>query len=108
MTDLRLVYVTTKDAEEAAMIGRTLVEERLVACANVIDGLRSIYRWEGALCDESEALALMKTTVSRVDQVIDRTKELHSYDCPCVVTVPIQEGNPEFLKWIEEECSDKA
>ena len=96
MTDIRLVYVTVPDADKAASIGKTLVDERLVACANVIDGMRSIYRWEGKTCDEAEALLLMKTVVAKADRVVERVCELHDYDCPCVVTLPIQEGNPDF------------
>ncbi|MDH3242528.1 MAG: divalent-cation tolerance protein CutA [Alphaproteobacteria bacterium] len=98
-----LLYVTAGDAEEAAFIGRTLVEERLLACANVIAGVRSFYRWQGEVRDDREAVLIAKTDASRVDDATARIKALHSYDVPCVVAVPLQGGNAEFLAWIASE-----
>jgi len=98
-----LLYVTAGDAEEAATIGRALVEERLVACANVIPGVRSIYRWEGAMCDEKEVVLIVKTEESRAQATIARIKALHSYDLPAVVVLPITDGNADFLQWIKRE-----
>jgi periplasmic divalent cation tolerance protein len=101
--DLRLVYITTKDKEEARRIGRTLVEERLVACVNILDGLNSMYWWEGKIADENEALVIAKTKGPLVRAVIEKVKSMHSYTCPCVVALPILEGNQDFLKWICDE-----
>ena len=100
---LNLIYITAKDRDEARRIGRALVEARLAACANVIDGVSSLYWWEGAVQDEVEALLIAKTRESLVPELIEKVKSLHSYSCPCIVSVPISDGNPEFLKWINDE-----
>jgi periplasmic divalent cation tolerance protein len=99
------VYVTTKDRAEACEIGRTLVEARLVACANVFDPVTSIYWWEGAVQEDAEAVLVMKTQADLVAALTERVKEIHSYDCPCVVALPIEGGNPAYLDWIGEETS---
>jgi periplasmic divalent cation tolerance protein len=101
----RLLYVTAASMDEARRIGRTLVEERLVACVNLIDGMKSIYRWQGAVEEGSEVVVIAKTTAGRVGAVIDRVKALHSYAVPCVVAVPIESGNPDFMKWIAHETA---
>lgn len=101
-----LLYVTAGDVEEATRIGRTLVEEKLVACANVFDGVRSLYRWEGEVQDDSEAVLFAKTHETCVDAATARVKALHSYDVPCVVAIPIVGGNPDFLSWITQETGD--
>ena len=98
-----VVYVTAGNKAEAANIGRTLVEERLVACANVIDGMTSFYWWDGAVNEDQETLLVAKTRQSLVDEVIARVKSLHSYDCPCVISWPITAANPDYLAWIEHE-----
>jgi periplasmic divalent cation tolerance protein len=96
-----LVYITTKDKDEAKKIGRALVEEKLVACVN-IHPVNSIYRWEGKIEEESEASVLVKTKAGLVGEVVNRVKELHSYQVPCVISLPIEKGNPDYLRWIEE------
>ncbi|TVQ66083.1 MAG: divalent-cation tolerance protein CutA [Balneolaceae bacterium] len=100
--NLRLVYVTTKNREEAIMIGRTLVEEQLVACANILDGMESIYQWEGEVVSGSETVLLLKTAYGNVSRITRRIKELHSYKVPCVISLNLseQEGNMEYLDWI--------
>jgi periplasmic divalent cation tolerance protein len=101
--DQVLLYVTAGNAEEAALIGRTLVDERLVACANVIGAVRSFYRWEGEVQDDQEAVLIAKTGAQRVEEATRRIKALHSYDVPCVVAVPMVGGNADFLSWIASE-----
>jgi periplasmic divalent cation tolerance protein len=101
--DQVLLYVTAGDAEEAALIGRTLVVERLVACANVIGAVRSFYRWEGEVQDDQEVVLIAKTAAERVAEATQRIKALHSYDVPCVVAVPLVGGNADFLSWIASE-----
>ena len=101
--DLRLVYITTKDKAEAQKIGKTLVENRLAACANIIDKMSSIYWWEGKVQNANETVLIAKTRASLVQELIKKVKELHSYDCPCIVSLPIENGNPQFLDWIEKE-----
>jgi periplasmic divalent cation tolerance protein len=98
-----LVYVTVPDAAEAAAIGRVLVTERLAACANVLGPARSIYRWQGEICDESEHVLVAKTTRSRLEALTERVVALHSASLPCVVALPITGGNGPFLDWIGSE-----
>lgn len=101
-----LVYVTVPDAAEAAAIGRALVAERLVACANVLGPARSIYRWQGKVCDESEHVLIAKTTSSRVEALTARVVALHSASLPCVVALPITGGHVPFLDWIAAETGN--
>ena len=103
--DVRLVYMTTKDAEEASLIGKALLAERLVACVNIIPGITSLFLWENDIQQTKETVILAKTTVQHLDALVERVKEHHSYDCPCVVAVPIQEGNHDFLNWIKVQTS---
>lgn len=98
-----LLYVTAENREEAVAIGRELVEERLVACANVLDGMTSIYHWKDSVEQSGEAVLLLKTRQELVPRVIDRVQDLHSYDCPCVIELPIKSANPAFLQWIMDE-----
>ncbi|MCH9053675.1 MAG: divalent-cation tolerance protein CutA [Proteobacteria bacterium] len=99
------LYITVGNAEEAASIARDLLDARLIACANIIDGAKSLYRWEGKIAEESEVVMIAKTREDLVGKVIDRVRELHSYDCPCIVALPIVAGNPAFLDWIEKETA---
>jgi len=101
--DRQLIYMTASSAEEARKIGRTLVEERLAACANILGDMTSIYRWEDTVQEDREVALIAKTTAAHVPRIIERVKALHSYECPCVVAVPISAGNPAFLDWIEAE-----
>ncbi len=99
------LYVTVGSTEEAASIARDLLDARLIACANIIDGATSLYRWEGRIEQEKEAVMIAKTREDLVEKVIDRVRELHSYDCPCIVALPIVDGNPAFLDWIDKETA---
>ena len=101
--ELCLVYMTASSTEEAARLAEALVGENLAACVNVIDGMTSWYRWEGAVQNEREVVVLAKTRVALVDALTARVKALHSYSVPCVVALPIAGGNPDFLRWIGEE-----
>lgn len=94
------VYVTAGSAEEAGRIGRVLVDEGLAACANLIGGMRSIYRWQGAVEEAEEVVLLAKTRPQLFDSVAARVKQLHSYDCPCIVALPIVAAEPAYLRWI--------
>ena len=98
-----VIYVTTASREEALTIGRTMVTDRLAACANVLPPITSVYRWQGAVEEDGEVALLLKTRDELVDAVVAKVRELHSYQCPCVVSLPIKAGNPDFLDWIVEE-----
>ena len=103
MSDLRLVYITAGSAEEAATIGRALVEEKLAACVNILPGMRSIYRWQGAIETADEVVLIAKTRAPLVTVLVARVRQLHSYDVPCAVSLPILDGNPDYLQWLAEE-----
>jgi periplasmic divalent cation tolerance protein len=96
-------YVTAGSRDEALTIGGTVVQERLAAGANVMDGMTSIYWWHGALEQAGEAVLILKTRAGLVERLTARIRELHSYECPCVVALPIAAGNPEYLDWIARE-----
>lgn len=104
-TELRLVYITTESKEEALRIGRVLVEEKLAACVNIINGMNSIYSWEGNIEEATECILLAKTHSSNIDALTRRVLELHNYECPCIISLTISgnEGNPEYLKWLLKE-----
>lgn len=101
--NLRLLYVTTTDKKEALKIGRSLIEENLAACVNIIDGMNSMYKWKGEIQEDAECILIVKTHYSRVNKVTRRIKEMHSYEVPCVISLTIteDEGNEEYLDWIE-------
>lgn len=100
--NLRLIYITTRDRDEARHIGRTLVNERLAACVNIIDGMESIYEWNGEIQTEQEAILIAKTPYYNVDTLTHRVRQLHSYDCPAILSITLteQEGNEEYLLWL--------
>ena len=97
------VVVTGPDAEWLAGYTRTLVEERLAACGHTIGAIRSVYRWDGAVQDETEARVALHTRRSLVPAIVERTAELHPYEVPCVIALPLLGGNPAYLRWIEAE-----
>lgn len=101
--DTAVVYMTARDREEALRIARTLVEERLVACVNVLAGVTSVYWWEDAVQENREVALIAKTKESLVGAVARRVKELHSYECPCVVSWSIDAGSDVYLDWIARE-----
>jgi periplasmic divalent cation tolerance protein len=100
---LNLIYITTKDKEEARKIGKELVESRLAACINIIENVNSMYWWEGKIQNEGEAVLIAKTKESLVPELIEKVKSMHSYDCPCVVSLPILDGNKDYLEWLQKE-----
>lgn len=98
-----LIYVTTKDKEEAREIGRHVVQSRLAACVNILDHMNAMYFWNDAFQDDQEAVLIAKTTENRVPELIEAIKSRHSYECPCIVSLPITDGNPAFMGWIAEQ-----
>ena len=100
---INFINITTGSKTEAQKIGKALVESRLAACVNIIDRMQSIYRWEGKIQEDSEVILIAKTTDTLVSQLIDKVKSLHSYDCPCIVSLPVLDGYPPFLNWIQDQ-----
>ena len=107
MTDKRLVLSTAGSQEEAQRIARTLVEEKLAACVNIVPGIESHYRWKDRVESAQEWLLIVKTTASISMIVRDRIKELHSYELPDAIEVPISAGSDEYLNWIDEAVDQR-
>jgi periplasmic divalent cation tolerance protein len=97
------VYATFASVDEATTIARTLVEERLAACANILGPCRSLYRWEGKIGEAEEAAALFKTRADMAEALIARLAELHSYAVPAAVVWPIETALPAYAEWVEVE-----
>jgi periplasmic divalent cation tolerance protein len=104
MSGIVTVYATFASDEEARRIARTLVEERLAACANLLGPIHSIYRWQGRIEEAGEVAALLKTTAGAAEALIARLAELHSYDVPAAVVWPIASALPAYAAWVEEEA----
>jgi periplasmic divalent cation tolerance protein len=103
MRSYTIVYITAKDLTQARLIGKTLVCEKLAACANIFDRMNSFYFWDGKLCDDREAVLFVKTKKALLDRLVKRVKELHTYAVPCIVAFPIIGGNSDFLAWVGKE-----
>jgi periplasmic divalent cation tolerance protein len=103
---INFIYMTSGSKAEAQKIGKALVESRLAACVNILDNMQSIYRWEQEIQQDTEVVLIAKTTDSLVSELIEKVKALHSYDCPCIVSLPILDGYRPFLNWIHEEVKE--
>ena len=101
MTEMLIVFTTFANADDAARVVRVLVEERLVACGNLVPGVRSLYRWEGKIADQAEVMVLMKTRKQDWTALISRLHELHPYDTPECIAVRIAAGAPKYMAWLE-------
>ncbi|MDT8435824.1 MAG: divalent-cation tolerance protein CutA [Gemmatimonadota bacterium] len=105
-TDLVAVLVTGPDADALAALGRRLVEERLAACLNVLPGARSVYRWEGRVVDEPEAVGILKTVRACLPRLLERAAELHPYDVPELVALEVAAVAPPYLAWVRDAVAD--
>jgi periplasmic divalent cation tolerance protein len=106
--DAVLLHITTANREEAITISRELLSERLIACANILEHVTSLYWWQGQIEHTPEVVIIAKTTANLVEAATARIKSLHRYSCPCIVSMKIDGGNPDFLEWIERETRNKA
>ncbi len=102
MSKHMVVFITAPSEEEGAKLARALVEERLCACVNIMPKVRSIYRWEGEICDEPEVMMIAKTATTMAASIVKRVKELHSYDLPEIICLPVVTGSGEYLDWIDD------
>jgi periplasmic divalent cation tolerance protein len=104
---LKLIYITCSDKNEASNIGKILVENRLCGCCNIIKEIDSIYWWNKELEEDSESVLIAKTLDDNVDEVISKVKEIHSYDNPCILIIPILKTTEEFEDYINNEVNIK-
>lgn len=104
-SEIRFVYMTCTDKNEARKIGRALVESRLAACVNILDPMESLYWWDGAVQNDQETVLIAKTTREKVPELKKQVISLHSYECPCIVCLPVDAGHEDYLDWIRTQVS---
>ncbi len=97
-----LIYITTSGEEESKKIAKILLEERIAACANIIPSMVSFYWWEGEIEEDNESILLLKTRSDKLDILIRRVKDIHSYDLPCILEISVQNGSEDYLQWLED------
>ena len=102
MADEIVILITAGSADEASSIARTLVDEHLAACVNIIPGVRSFFFWEGRTQDAAETLLIVKSRRPLLDELIRRVKAIHSYSVPEIVALPIVAGLPDYLAWVND------
>ncbi len=98
-----VVFVTAESGEEAARISRILLESRKAACINIIDGVDSMYWWQGRIDSASESLLIIKTRVSLLEEIIQLVKENHTNEVPEIIAIPVIGGSHEYLEWVGKE-----
>lgn len=106
--EINMIYITAGSKNEAVIIGKALINSGLAACVNIIENIYSMYMWDGKLQDDNETILIAKTTKERVPNLIEKVDSLHSYDCPCIVSLPVSDGNPAFLKWVGDEVQHRS
>jgi len=99
------IYITTHDTKEAQEIGNVLIDERLAACVTILGEANSIFRWQGKIQKPKEVVMYVKTSEAKLQQLIAKVKQIHSYEYPCIVALPIFEGNKEYIDWIIKETT---
>ena len=107
-SDVLVAICTVPDADEGRRLARLLVEGRASACVNVLPGARSVYRWQGEIHEDDEALMIVKTDRRRLPALVDLVASHHPYDCPEVVAIPVTGGLPEYLKWVVDSLDEPA
>lgn len=100
-SNIRVVYVTVRNLVEGKAIARELITERLAGCINILPGSTSIYHWEGKVAEEEETIMICKTTAHQLSQLMTRVKELHSYECPCILSWHVDQADPGYIRWLE-------
>ena len=100
-----LIYTTCKDIEQAKNISKILLEKRLIACANFFP-INSMYRWRENINQDNEIVLILKTVKEKFKEIEQEIKKIHSYDCPCILQLDVQEGNKEFLEWVKKEIKN--
>ena len=99
---IRIVFSTIDDVQKAQQLATTLVNGKLAACVNIIPSVWSVYHWQGTVEKAVENLLIIKTSEGRLDELMDRLRELHPYDLPEIIALPVETGLPEYLRWVVE------
>ncbi len=107
-SDVLVLFVTVGNEDEALNIARAIVNEKLAACVNIIPAIRSIYMWQGEVCDDKELLLLIKAPRRLFSKLMSRIKELHSYEVPEVIAVSLSEGIEDYLSWVVDVTEQEA
>jgi len=102
MSQIVFAYITTKNKSEAKKIGKILLQERLAACVNILDNMNSLYWWDGKIQEENETVLIAKTSKKLFSKLSKKVKSIHSYKAPCILQIPITDGNREYVKWLLE------
>lgn len=108
MTEMLIVFTSFASEDDAARVVRTLVEERLIACGTLLPGGRSLYAWKGAIRDQRETVAILKTRKQDWTALLSRLHELHAYEVPECVAVRVAAGAPKYMAWLEETLAGEA
>ncbi|MFQ3307681.1 MAG: periplasmic divalent cation tolerance protein [Candidatus Midichloriaceae bacterium] len=105
MDKISLIYITCSDKVEAKSIAKHLIKEKLVACANIIDNVISIFEYDDKFCEEKEVILILKTLSTHFEKVKNRVVELHSYDVPCIVEIDVSNSSKEFSNWLKNSIA---
>jgi periplasmic divalent cation tolerance protein len=95
-------YIACKDRSQAKKIGKILLEERLAACINIFDNMRSMYWWEGKIEEQNETVLIAKTTKKLFPKLSKKVRSIHSYSVPCILQLEVKDGNKEYIRWLTE------
>ena len=104
MSNLRLVYVTVNSKEHALELAHGLVSKRLVACANIFEAMTSVYFWQNNIEESEEVVLILKTVSENLENIEHYVQKHHKYETPCILSIKVEKGNEEFVKWVENSC----
>lgn len=104
-SDIVMLYITCANREQALEISHALVAQKQVACANIIDGMTSVYNWRGEVQEEKEVLILAKTTAAKAESAVAAAKKIHPYEIPCITVLPVIAGFSAYLEWVKKEVT---
>ena len=102
---LALVYVLCKNSDEAKNLAHILLQEKLIACANLLGPISSVYMWEGKVREERECAMILKSSAVNFEAIVERVTKLHSYEIPCILQLPVRKGNAGFINWVSEQLA---
>ena len=106
MQEFIVIFVTTNSPRSAKKISQSLVKKKLVACSNIVNKIESVFRWKGKIEKSNEVLLILKTKKNLFDRIVQEVKDLHSYETPEIIALPIACGSEDYLEWIEKEVEE--